>query len=46
MKKNIIIFICLIFLASSFIFGVNYYVLSFSRDNYFYDVEGLDQKYL
>ena len=46
MKKNITIFICLIFLASSFIFGVNYYVLSFSRDNYFYDVEGLDQKYL
>jgi len=33
-------------LASSFIFGVNYYVLSFSRENYFYDVDWLDDKYL
>lgn len=46
MRKYIISFICLLFLASSFIFGVNYYVLSFSRDNYFYDVDWLDQKYL
>ena len=46
MKKYIISFICLFLWASIFIFGVNYYVLSFSRDNYFYDVEGLDQKYL
>lgn len=46
MKKYIISFICLFFLASSFIFGVNYYVLSFSRENYFYDVDWLDDKYL
>ncbi len=46
MKKYTIFVICLTLLTSIFIFGVNYYVLSFSRNNYFYDVEWLDTKYL
>ncbi|MDD3793510.1 MAG: ElyC/SanA/YdcF family protein [Candidatus Gracilibacteria bacterium] len=46
MKKYVISFFVLIFLILSFVTGVNYYVLSFSNDNYFYDVDGLDDKYL
>ncbi|NVP17831.1 YdcF family protein [Candidatus Gracilibacteria bacterium] len=46
MKKYFISFFVLIFLLLSFVTGVNYYVLSFSNDNYFYDVDGLDNKYI
>jgi len=46
MKKYIISFFVLIFLALSFVLGVNYYVLSFSSDNYYYDVEWLDNQYI
>ncbi|MDD2908008.1 MAG: ElyC/SanA/YdcF family protein [Candidatus Gracilibacteria bacterium] len=46
MKKYIISFFVLIFLTLSFVLGVNYYVLSFSSDNYYYDVEGLDNQYI
>lgn len=46
MKKYFISFFVLIFLLLSFVTGVNYYVLSFSNDNYFYDVDWLDNKYI
>ncbi|MDP2090757.1 MAG: ElyC/SanA/YdcF family protein [Candidatus Gracilibacteria bacterium] len=41
------IFILSIFLLLViFIFTVNYYILSFSKINYFYEVEGLEQNYV
>lgn len=46
MKKNIVIFSWIIILLILFIVWVNYYVLSFSKQNYYYDVEWLDNKYI
>lgn len=46
MKKKITIFSVFIVLLILFIVWVNYYVLSFSSQNYFYDVDWLDDKYL
>lgn len=46
MKKKITIFSVFIVLLILFIVWVNYYVLSFSSQNYFYDLDWLDDKYL
>lgn len=46
MKKIFIYVFILIFLIVIWIFAVNFYVLSFSNTNYYYDVDGLDEKYI
>ena len=45
-KKVIIYFWLLIFLMTIFIIAVNYYVLSFSKSDYYYNVEWLDENYV
>ena len=46
MKRKIAYFWLFIFLIVIFIIAVNYYVLSFSKINYYYDVDGLENNYI
>ena len=46
MKKNFFIFVLLIILAIELIVWINFYVLSFSKDNYFSDIKDLENTYV
>lgn len=46
MKKLFKYFSILVFLIIVCIWAINFYVLSFSKINYFYDVDWLDKKYI
>lgn len=46
MKKYILYPSLLLSILLLFVVWVNYYILSFSKDNYFYDIEWLDDKYI